>query len=454
MDPLRSILHRVSYGVYLGATFLARWVPLPVLFLAGRLLGLCAYGVLPRRRRLAISNLRNGLRLPEPAARRLAREHFLTLGANLLSMLKVPSMSDAAIWRHVTFEVKPAVPREPSAIHWVAVLSHMGNWELLTRLAPLFPQLRFGAIYQKFANPHVNEHFCQSRARRGVTLFDRREGFWTAASFLESGGVVGVLTDQYAGDSGTWMPFFGRLTSTSTLPGTLASRVGAEIVPIVVTTTGLARWKVTVGDPLPRSESPEQAAAVVNRELERQIAASPADWLWAHDRWKTPRLGFLLSASKRRVFFPLDFDRRDLMAYRILIRSVESLDEAKISLPAVQAIKNGRPDARVTVLTSEGLAEFWGGVAEVDEVLSFSEDESCFQIAGKISRAGRFDVGILFSATDHAARELFLAGVPYRFGPPRRFLLNSWKNPPGVPTPEREGAERYRRIAQAAGAAM
>ena len=142
------------------------------------------------------------------------------------------------------------------------------------------------------------------------------------------------------------------------------------------------------------------------------------------------------------------------MAYRILIRSVESLDEAKISLPAVQAIKNGRPDARVTVLTSEGLAEFWGGVAEVDEVLSFSEDESCFQIAGKISRAGRFDVGILFSATDHAARELFLAGVPYRFGPPRRFLLNSWKNPPGVPTPEREGAERYRRIAQAAGAAM
>ena len=452
MQGLLNLLHLAGYAAYLGGVALARLVPLAIVFLLGKSFGALAYYLLRKRRMLAESNMRTALGISGAEAQRLARRHFMMLGANLLSMLKIPTMSDARIWRHVTFDIAPKISDAAERQGWVAVLSHMSNWELLGRLTKLFPQYRFGAIYQKLANGHVNRHFNTGRARMGITLFDRREEFWDSVAFLESGGVLGVLADQYAGVSGTWMPFFGRLTSTSTLAAALAHRVGGELVPVAINTTGWARWKITIGNPLPKGATPEASTATINGELERQISDSPADWLWSHDRWKTPRFGFLLTASQRRVFFPTGFNRSKLVPYRILVRSVDEPTEAEITVPAVRAIKRGRPDAHVTVVSADALAEFWKAVVEVDEVISFPPGASPFAVAGKIARAGRFEVGILFPVAHRAAVEMLLAGVPYRFGPPARFLLNTWRNPPGIPEPEGAGAARYRRIAAAAGA--
>ncbi len=454
MPGLLKILRLAGYAVYLGCVFLARPVPLNLVFLLGKVLGAIGYCVLGKRRNLAVSNMRAALGIDEAAARKLARRNFMILGANLLSMLKMATMSDARIWRHVTFEIAPEIPQEAGRKGWVAVLSHMSNWELVGRLSKLFPQYRFGAIYQKLSNSHVNRHFNESRARLGVTLFDRKEGFWNSVAFLESGGVLGVLADQYAGVSGTWMPFFGRLTSTSTLAAALAHRVGVELVPVAINTTGLARWHVSVGHPLPKAGTPEAATATINRELEKQISASPADWLWSHDRWKTPRFGFLLAASNRRIFLPPGFQASKLVPYRILVRSVDDPTEAALSLPAVLAIKHGRPDAHVTVVATQGLGDFWKAIPEVDEVITFSVADGPLAVARKIARTGTYQVGILFLGTLRAAVEMLLAGVPYRLGPPARLLLNTWRNPPGIPDPGDAGEERYRRIAGAAGAAI
>ena len=452
MPSFLKLLHLAGYAVYLGGIALARLVPLTLVFLLGKSFGALAYYLLRKRRMLAESNMSAALGISANEARRLARQHFMVLGANLLSMLKIPTMSDARIWRHVTFDIAPKISDAAEGKGWVAVLSHMSNWELLGPLTKLFPQYRFGAIYQKLANGHVNGHFNKSRARMGITLFDRRDEFWNSVAFLESGGVVGVLADQYAGVSGTWMPFFGRLTSTSTLAAAMAHRVGVELVPVTINTTGVARWHVAVGNPLAKGTTPEIATAAINRELERQISASPADWLWSHDRWKTPRFGFLLTASHRRVFFPPGFNRSMLVPYRILVRSVDDPAEAKITVPAVRAIKHGRPDAHVTVVACERLAEFWKAVEEVDEVVSFLPGDPARAVAGKIAGACRFDIGIILPDARRAAVEMFLAGVPYRFGPPARFLLNTWQNPPGIPEPDVSGAGRYPRIAAAAGA--
>jgi len=451
---MQNILHLLGYGLSLVCTVLARPIPLPVLFLCGKLLGLIGSYVLCKRHRLALANIKSALGLNEAEARKLTRRHFVNLGANLLSMLKVPTMSDAQIWRHVTFDITPQISQLPEGKGCVTVLCHMSNWELLARLSKLFPQHRFGAVYQKLANRYVNQHFNKSRARLGVTLFDRKEGFWDAVAFLESGGLLGVLADQYAGDSGTWMPFFERLTSTSTLAAALARRVDVDIVPIIVTTAGLARWHISVGNPLAKGNTPEIVSSAINRELEKQIRASPTDWLWSHDRWKTPRFGFLLTASKRRVFFPPGFNRSKLMPYRILVRSVDDPAEAQLTIPAVQAIKRGRPDVHLTIVSTELLATLWNTVAEVDEVLSFSPNETPLRVARTIARSGRYDVGVLLSAKSRSALEMLLAGVPYRLGPPARFFLNTWRNPPGLSDPESQGAERYRRIVAATGAAI
>ena len=281
-----KILHVSGYALYLCSVQISRFFPLPLVFLSGKCLGALGYVLLKKRRRITVENLMMALGKSESEARKLALRHFMNLGANILSMLKIVTMSDTRLRRHVTLEVAPEVPSGPELRGWVAAISHMGNWELLGRLAQLFPQYRFGAIYQPLANSYVDRHFKKCRSRAGLTLFNRREGFWKPLAFLESGGVLGVLIDQHAGMSGTPMPFFGREASTSTLAASMALRAGVPVIPITMNTVGLSRWRVSIGHPIQSGGTPLELTAAMNRELEKQIVASPADWLWSHNRWK------------------------------------------------------------------------------------------------------------------------------------------------------------------------
>jgi hypothetical protein len=263
---------------------------------------------------------------------------------------------------------------------------------------------------------------------------------------------VGVLVDQYAGLPGTWMPFFRRLTSTSTLAATLAKRADTQVVPICINTTGLAKWHVTVSEPLPKIEDPEILTALVNTEMENQIRHSPADWLWSHNRWKTPRWVFLFTKSGRRVFWPPGFDRSTLIPYRMIIRLPDSEAEVRASIHAVRAIKNGRPDAHVTVVAPRAFCEALKTEETIDDAIPVGPNDTPQDIGRLIAAAGRYDAGIIFSPEDRAAQELYFGQVPYRIGPPHRFLMNDWKNPDGMKDPPLTGAERYNRIADAIGA--
>jgi lauroyl/myristoyl acyltransferase len=459
MPNASKIIHLLAYGLYLACTRIARLLPLKFVFVAGQCLGVFGYHVLRNRRKVAIGNLMVALDKSEAEASVLARQHFMNLCANLLSALKISTMTDEEILACVTVEIPPGLVEQAKeaakgGTGWVAMISHMGNWEIFSHLTPLFPYFKFGAIYHKLANDYVDRHFKEGRANSGVTLFDRREGYLKCVAFIRAGGAVGVLVDQYAGLPGTWMPFFRRLTSTSTLAATLAERAGTDVVPIAITTTGIARWHVAVSMPLPRNENPEILTAAINKELESQIRKSPPDWLWSHNRWKTPRWVFLFTRSGRRVFYPPDFDPSTLIPYRILVRAPDGLEEAKASVPALLAIKGGRPDAHVTVVTGEETAEFWKNVAGTDGVIPIAAGESAREAGEKIKNAGRFDVGVLFSADRRAALEIYHGDVPYRIGPPHRFRLNDWKNAPGKKAPPERGEERYNRIAQAIGAHM
>ena len=145
----------------------------------------------------------------------------------------------------------------------------------------------------------------RDRARLGLELFERKEGFVQACQFIRKGGGVGVLVDQHAGDAGLWCPFFRRLASTSTLPATLALRTGAWLVPAAVYTDGVARWRCVIREGMKAQGQTAQTVTVrINEILEKQIREQPADWFWVHNRWKTPVPNFLLTTYKRGVALP------------------------------------------------------------------------------------------------------------------------------------------------------
>ena len=455
------MLDFVVYLLYRAGLAIAASLPLPVLFALGEFLGSCAWLLSGKYRRLAERNVAIAFaneKTPREM-RRLVRRHFQRLGANLLCSVKLTAMPPEKILERVKVDNIEAMDREFRAgVPVVLVLSHLGTWELFAQLMPKFVgYVRNASVYQKLGNRFIDAHVRRTRGQTGLELFDRQEGFQPVIDLLRSGGGVGVLSDQHAGDHGLWTPFFGKLASTSPLPALLAKRTRAALIAAGVYTMGPARWRMVFTERFDPPKADASIAALtseINQIIEQQIRVAPEDWFWVHNRWKTPQPNFLLAQYKRGVHLPPGLSPQDLKPFQILIRSSNWLGDAAMSVPAVRAIKTGRPDARVTIAAPEKIAPMWKLVPEVDAIIPLPGSR-LLSVVRLLRREPCFDVAILFPNSVRAALESWLTRIPRRVGYCghwRRWLLNQIVPVPRKPGPPEHHSLRFLRIARECGA--
>ncbi|HEY6207397.1 MAG TPA: hypothetical protein VIW21_14665, partial [Chthoniobacterales bacterium] len=447
------------YILYRAGAALLAILPWSALFALGKAGGWCAWVVLGKYRRLARRNvsIAFGNEKSPSELRRLVRHHFQRLGANLVYTAKITAAPLEKIVERVTIENTEAIDRHLRVGHPVVmVLSHLANWELFAQLMPnSFPYARTGSVYQKLGNRFIDGHVRRARSRTGLVLFDRQDGFQPVINLLRAGGAVGVVADQHAGDHGVWTPFFGRLASTSSLGPLLSKRTGAALVAAAVYTEGIGRWRIVITDRFDEpGASVEVLTAKMNEIIEQQIRHAPEDWFWVHNRWKTPIPNFLLAHYKRGVYLPPGCSPQNLQPFRILVRAANWLGDSVMSIPAARAIKNGRPDAHLSILAPANLAPIWKLVSEVDEILPLA-DKSIFTAMQLILRAEPFDVAVLFPNSLRSALEVWLSGIRQRVsyrGHWRSWLMNQIVREPREPGPPQHHARRYLRIAEDCGA--
>src|SRR6266403_2600950 len=455
------MLDFIVYLLYRSVSAIASALPLPVLFVFGEFLGFCAWIVSGKYRRLAQRNvaIAFGNEKSPRELRRLVCRHFQRLGANLLCSVKLTGMPLEKMATRIEAENLDFIHRELRAGRPVVlILSHLANWELFAHILPKYiGYVRNSTIYQRLGNRFIDEHVRRVRGRAGVEMFDRKEGFDKAIKLLRDGGAIGILSDQHAGDHGLWAPFVGKLASTSPLPALLAKRTRAALIAAGVYTTGPARWRMVFTE---RFDSPKEAASVaaltsrINEVIEKQIRVAPEDWFWVHDRWKTPQPNFLLARYRRGVHLPPGISAQDLKPFRILIRSSNWLGDAVMSVPAVRAIKNGRPDVQITIAVPAKIAPMWKLVPEVDAIISLP-NSSLLTAVSLLKRGPAFDVAILFPNSLRVALESWLSGIPRRIGYQghrRRWLLNQIMREPRKPRPPEHHSLRFLRMACECGA--
>jgi heptosyltransferase-2 len=459
--PRPAMLDFVVYLLYRAGLAIASGLPLPVLFALGEFLGFCAWVLSGKYRRLAQRNVAiafDNEKTPREM-RCLVRRHFQRLGANLLCSFKLTAMPPKKILQRVKVDNIEAMDREFRAgVPVVLVLSHLGTWELFAQLMPKFVgYVRNASVYQKLGNRFIDAHVRRTRGQTGLELFDRQQGFQPVIDLLRSGGGVGVLSDQHAGDHGLWTPFFGKLASTSPLPALLAKRTRAALIAAGVYTMGPARWRMVFTE---RFDPPKADASIatltseINQIIEQQIRVAPEDWFWVHNRWKTPQPNFLLAQYKRGIHLPPGVSPQDLKPFQILIRSSNWLGDAAMSVSAVRAIKTGRPDARVTIAAPEKIAPMWKLVPEVDAIIA-TPGRQLLSSVRLLRREPSFDVAILFPNSVRAALESWLTRIPRRVGyrgHSRRWLLNQIVPVPRKPGPPEHHSLRFLRIARECGA--
>jgi KDO2-lipid IV(A) lauroyltransferase len=90
-----------------------------------------------------------------------------------------------------------------------------------------------------------------------------------------------------------FVPFFGRLASTSRSLAVLAVRTGVPIVPIFARREAAGRHRVIIWPPLtpPTTNDREKATVELTARctatIEAAIRQAPEQWLWMHGRWRT-----------------------------------------------------------------------------------------------------------------------------------------------------------------------
>jgi heptosyltransferase-2 len=445
---------RLTYWAYLGVCWGVRRLPLGVLIPLGRAIGRMGWVLSGGYRRLVLRNLDVAFegQLTREEASALGREHFARLVSNLLAGVRLSGMDWEAVMERVDVEgIEGLREARGSGRGFVGVIGHFGNWELLAQLLPRLFGGEVGSVYQRLGNPFIDRSMLEQRRKFGLHLFSRKQGFFWALELLGRGGGVGVLADQHSGDGGVWIPFFGRLASSSPLPAMLAIRSGAPLISIAMETLPGGRWRLRIGKPEePVSANSEEVSLQVNRMVEAQIRSAPEDWLWAHNRWKTPKPRFLLSRTKRAL-------RAEGMTskFRLLIRATNWLGDAVMTVPAVRSMARARPDLEVCVLTPAKLADFWRRIPEVSRVLEIREGAGILEVARQL-REERWDAAVLFPNSVRVALEVWLGGVPRRVGYRghwRRWFIDQVF--PG-PSPRKGGLEHqvhhYLRLAEFVGA--
>ena len=342
--------HRLEYVLYRIAEGTLGLASLTTVARIGELLGLAAWALSPKHRRLVTRNLRIATAAGNPDAaltRSRVRETFVRAGGNLLGSIRAGTMQPEELREHFAVEGLEHIRRLIDARRgFVVVWSHMGNWEVLAQLVPVLGGgVRGGPIYRPLENPLLDRLTVQRRTQQGAILFNKHDGFLGPAAVLRDGGVVTVMTDQRAGGHGELCPFFGRLSSCTPLPGLLARRTGAGMVTISITTVATGRWRLTLRPVPEKARTPE-----ILRHLELAMRDGLTDVFWFHDRWR-------IDSARPLSFFTKEAPTAAAALATVPTRLVASLPPRNPgAVECLVALLELRPDARIDVLDAGDLA--------------------------------------------------------------------------------------------------
>ena len=272
-------------------------MPLRLAARMGRAGGALAYWLDFRHRRVALSNLNLcfGREKSQVEIRSLAKENFRRIGENFACAARTAAMTLDELRPFVEFSgdpkiLSPASGQKPQSI--IAAIGHFGNFELYARFGQFFTAYQCATTYRGLRQESLNRLLQDLRERSGCQFFERRSDGPLLRAFMNQPGVMlGLLSDQHAGQTGLKLPFFGNQCSTSAAPALFALRYRCALRTGFCFRVGLARWRIETGPEIPTREndsarSSEAIMTDVNRAFEAAVRRDPANWFWVHNRWK------------------------------------------------------------------------------------------------------------------------------------------------------------------------
>ena len=262
------------------------------------LMGGILWRALPKRRRLAINNIREHLGLTESNALDMARKSF---GHNARSFMELLFLNQVD-WRFYQDRLTLANPDILEAFRndknpTMAVTAHLGAWEFLNSLMGIAfanKPVRI-VVVRKSKDRAMNDLMFRVRSRPGVCILPHRQAIFPVLKAMRKGGLAAFLVDHNCTrEEAIFLPFLGKTAAVNVGPALLAVRSKADIWPAFMLRQSEGRYILHQEPPLlandlkgTREEKIKTVAEFYTSAVEKYVRMYPEQWFWMHNRWKT-----------------------------------------------------------------------------------------------------------------------------------------------------------------------
>lgn len=274
----------------------ARWTPLSMGLVGGRLMGAAACRLLSRHRNIAVANLKFAFQSEKSPdeIQRIVYQNFEQWGmiafewARSVHLVRSEPGQFPFPMRVRGLAHLQAARRKSEGV--LLLSAHFGNWE--------YGHYFYGRhvhalnfIVRRIDNPYLESCRVANNHRYGVNILYKEVGLKAAIKNLRKGQDLVIFADQKANPrEGVAGRFFGRNSTSIPLVASFAKKFQLPIVPMFVVRRGnSSTHELTFLPELAYGpgDSVDEITQRQNDIIEKMIRRHPDHWLWMHRRWKT-----------------------------------------------------------------------------------------------------------------------------------------------------------------------
>lgn len=296
----KRLRYRLEWLAAQGAYTLISLIPRSLMNPLSRVLGLLAYRLDAKDRKIALANLEYayGKTLTPAQRESIARSSMQNFTRVLLDSFWCRNLSFDNISRYVHFDPESlklydSLVKQGKGV--ILIGMHHGNWEWMS-LGIGFMKRPVNIVVQELRNKLVDDLFNIVRTRAGHRLIYRDGAGVKLFKALKRGETLGLLIDlnihEYQGAIACH--FFNRWVQANPIPVELSLRTGA---PLLVMTTYWhedGHYRAEFGPVINSDFDPSLSREVVVRLITQRyldtfegiIRQNPERWLWSYKRWK------------------------------------------------------------------------------------------------------------------------------------------------------------------------
>ena len=280
-----------------ACSLIIRHMPAAYLYGFARFIGVVAYRLAAKHRRIALDSLSVafGKEKTPQELQDIARDCFIFLakaGVELIFLMDRPAL----LRKRVSMVGGEHLEKALAGARGVILISaHFGNFPLLMAKLAL-SGYKVGGIMRPMRDARMEKVFLQKRTRMNInTIYSqpRNACVYNTIEALRKNEIIFIPIDQNFGTGGVFVDFFGTKAATATGPVVLAQRTNAALIPCFIIRQSDDTHKI-IFEPalnLVAGNNSEETVLIniqrLTNIIESYIRRYPAEWGWIHRRWKS-----------------------------------------------------------------------------------------------------------------------------------------------------------------------